>query len=461
MTVSIEVLSRTQKIIVHSPNSVSVINAGPVGPGAPDSVVPGPTGPTGPTGAGATGATGPTGVTGVTGPIGPTGPTGVGATGATGATGVTGATGPLGAVTYSGEGPPDSGEGTDGDFYIDILTWEQYGPKESGDWGDPVSLMGPTGPTGPTGVIGATGVMGVTGATGPIGATGPTGVGSTGPTGVVGATGATGVVGSTGPTGVSGASGYALFEWNGSAYVIDPAAPTSYAYIIFYGGPDPTTAPGGRTVDGDIWATASASSFLTIANAISEYAPLQSLVGPPLLKGDGTAYSTLSIPAVASAAPAASEEMCMPFWVRENCTLETIGIAVATGGAGSAYRFGLRADAGLAYPYPGTLIDDYGTEPTTASTAIASKSGLARALTKNTIYWLSFTEQGGTPPSVIVCSGGGPVWNQLIESPIAYSASAFPGRGYKQTSVSGALGSPFSSTIKNSLMTPKPVLRLT
>lgn len=70
MTVSIEVLSRTQKIIVHSPNSVSVINAGPVGPGAPDSVVPGPTGPTGPTGAGATGATG---VTGATGPTGVTG----------------------------------------------------------------------------------------------------------------------------------------------------------------------------------------------------------------------------------------------------------------------------------------------------------------------------------------------------------------------------------------------------
>jgi hypothetical protein len=129
--------------------------------------VPGPTGPTGPTGA--TGPVGPAGPIGPTGPTGPTGATGAtGPTGPTGATGSTGATGPAGVdgkTVRSGTGAPASALGVDGDFYIDTAAHTIYGPKTSGAWGSPTSIVGPTGPTGATGSTGATGPAGASGLT--------------------------------------------------------------------------------------------------------------------------------------------------------------------------------------------------------------------------------------------------------------------------------------------------------
>ena len=52
----------------------------------------------------------------------------VGVQGQTGATGLTGATGYATRI-YSGTGPPDTGFGQIGDFYIDTLTGTMYGPK--------------------------------------------------------------------------------------------------------------------------------------------------------------------------------------------------------------------------------------------------------------------------------------------------------------------------------------------
>lgn len=70
----IEVLSRTQRIIVRSDKSVSVVRAGPVGPRgfSGQQGLTGATGPQGPTGlTGPQGVIGPTGLTGATGPVGP------------------------------------------------------------------------------------------------------------------------------------------------------------------------------------------------------------------------------------------------------------------------------------------------------------------------------------------------------------------------------------------------------
>jgi len=60
--------------------------------------------------------------------------------------------------------------GLDGDWYIDTLGADFYGPKAGGSWGaatiDLLATTGPTGaastitgPTGPSGPIGATGVL--------------------------------------------------------------------------------------------------------------------------------------------------------------------------------------------------------------------------------------------------------------------------------------------------------------
>ena len=84
------------------------------------------------------------------------------------------------ATLLSGVVDPTPLIGQNGDFYINRLTGDLFGPKENGQWPSGLSLLvvGPSGATGPIGITGATGV-GITGATGPAGVTGPTGPGFT------------------------------------------------------------------------------------------------------------------------------------------------------------------------------------------------------------------------------------------------------------------------------------------
>ena len=131
------------------------------------------------------------GATGATGAAGSNGSNG--STGATGSTGVTGSTGPSGArgaTLLAGSGAPLNAYGLDGDWYIDTLGADFYGPKAGGSWGAAtIDLLAITGPTGAASTV--------TGPTGPVStAPGPTGAASTitGPTGPSGPIGATGVL---------------------------------------------------------------------------------------------------------------------------------------------------------------------------------------------------------------------------------------------------------------------------
>lgn len=57
--------------------------------------------------------------------------------------------GPRGASILNGSGPPSSGDGENGDFWLDTSTFDLYGPKAAGAWpGSPTSLIGPQGPAG-------------------------------------------------------------------------------------------------------------------------------------------------------------------------------------------------------------------------------------------------------------------------------------------------------------------------
>ena len=192
---------------------------------------------------------------------------------------VNGAAGPTGAdgkSTLNGIVVPSNTLGNNGDFYINTVTLDLYGPKTAGIWGTPTSMkgtngtngsQGPTGPAGPTGATGSTGATGIQGNpgvspggltwkgtyvagttyvtndtalyngasywvwNGPVtgviptasgaqwallstgGATGPTGPqGITGPTGPTGSIGLTGPTGPIGPAGPTGSAGA-----NGSA----------------------------------------------------------------------------------------------------------------------------------------------------------------------------------------------------------------------------------------------------
>jgi len=81
------------------------------------------------------------GDTGDPGPEGPEGPQGF--------TGPPGFDGLDGKTILNGVIDPTT-EGVDGDFYINTITNEIFGPKEAGTWGSGTSLIGPQGPPGDT-----------------------------------------------------------------------------------------------------------------------------------------------------------------------------------------------------------------------------------------------------------------------------------------------------------------------
>jgi hypothetical protein len=77
----------------------------------------------------------------------------------------------------NGSGVPSNEVGSDGSFYINTVNYDIYGPKVSGIWGSPISLVGPTGTTGAAGTNGTNGATGATGATGAQGPQGENGIG--------------------------------------------------------------------------------------------------------------------------------------------------------------------------------------------------------------------------------------------------------------------------------------------
>jgi len=112
----------------------------------------------------------------------------------------------------NGKGAPANSLGIDGDFYIDTLKFNLYGPKANGHWPSPVSLRGPAGVNGANGKAGASGAAGKNGASGGKGSStsvaGPKGAqGLTGPQGPIGLTGSQGAQGATGAAGPSGIKG--------------------------------------------------------------------------------------------------------------------------------------------------------------------------------------------------------------------------------------------------------------
>ncbi len=130
----------------------------------------------------------------------------------------------------NGKGAPSSALGINGDFYIDISTFNIYGPKSKNKWPTPISLKGPSGASGDKGSAtsgakgepgekgtkgekGEAGAKGETGAQGAAGAQGAQGeqglTGPTGPQGPQGETGPAGPTGAQGPAGATGATGAA------------------------------------------------------------------------------------------------------------------------------------------------------------------------------------------------------------------------------------------------------------
>jgi hypothetical protein len=108
----------------------------------------------------------------------------------------------------NGLGAPNATDGIDGDFYLDTLSSNLYGPKKKGKWPLPKSLVGPVGPQGPVGRQGSEGKVGDKGAsTSSAGTQGTQGI--QGPQGTQGTPGTPGAAGSSGPSGGAGVAGSA------------------------------------------------------------------------------------------------------------------------------------------------------------------------------------------------------------------------------------------------------------
>ena len=109
----------------------------------------------------------------------------------------------------NGLGAPNATDGIDGDFYLDTLSSNLYGPKKKGKWPLPKNLVGPVGPQGPVGKQGSEGKVGDKGAsTSSAGTQGIQGIpGTPGPAGSSGPSGGAGVAGSVGATGAPGPQG--------------------------------------------------------------------------------------------------------------------------------------------------------------------------------------------------------------------------------------------------------------
>jgi hypothetical protein len=161
--------------------------------------------------------------------------------------GAVGPQGPAGNLILSGNFPPNSGIGNNGDYFIRTDTNTLVGPKTGGTWPTTgINLVGPAGANGAAGATGATGPAGPAGPTGPAGATGPAGpagatgpAGPTGPAGATGATGAAGAAGAQGPAGSNGAN-----SSTGVPGFRDLGAST-YAYTLKADGPVGPTPYGG------------------------------------------------------------------------------------------------------------------------------------------------------------------------------------------------------------------------
>jgi Collagen triple helix repeat (20 copies) len=170
----------------------------------------------------------------------------------------------------NGIGAPSSSLGSNGDFYIDTVGMNIYGPKKKNAWPIPKSLIGPPGLPGASGKPGSNGKDGRDGSNGKDGTNGKDGdrgpagtssggageVGPAGPAGPVGPAGPTGPAGAQGSAGVAGPSGAA-----GAAGVQGETGPRGLQGLQGIQGIQGETGPRGlQGIQGDVGATGAAGS---------------------------------------------------------------------------------------------------------------------------------------------------------------------------------------------------------
>jgi len=188
----------------------------------------------------------------------------------------------------NGLGAPNATNGIDGDFYLDTLSSNLYGPKKKGKWPLPKNLVGPVGPQGPVGKqgsegkvgdkgastssTGTQGIQGIPGTPGPAGSSGPSG--GAGVAGSVGATGAPGPQGSPGSAGAPGIGATGLQGVAGTPGSTGARGPIGETGTVGADGPQ-GTAGTSRAVLGNINFVGTLSGGVGVGKESSAFGDLQ------------------------------------------------------------------------------------------------------------------------------------------------------------------------------------------
>lgn len=147
----------------------------------------------------------------------------------------------------------------------------------------------------------------------------------------------------------------------------------------------------------------------------------------------------------------------VPWVVRNTLTVTRMGIEVTVAGqASSTYRLGIYADSQL---YPGALVLDAGT---VATDAVASPEVTVSQVLTPGVYWIGGAQQGAATTTAtfrtVSTSWTAPVEIIVSSSAPASGAQAY---GFAQNSVTGALPTPFTSTLSTTSSAPRVFVKVT
>ena len=149
----------------------------------------------------------------------------------------------------------------------------------------------------------------------------------------------------------------------------------------------------------------------------------------------GLYYIPSNITATGGQALVSGDLGAVPFILAAGATLDSIGVNVTSGAAGSTVRLGIYDDD---TGYPGDLVLDAGTVDT-ATTGVKEAS-ISQVLEVGR-YWLAAVAQGGTPS--IVCQTVNTGAGGMVG---ASSATSVIQSCFRVAGVTGALPTPFGAT---------------
>ncbi len=146
-----------------------------------------------------------------------------------------------------------------------------------------------------------------------------------------------------------------------------------------------------------------------------------------------------------------------PLYIGQHCIVTEIGVATSGAGSGSAIRLGIYNND-LSWPFPGYLLEDFGTVATTGSASTSvGVTGIFKLLRPGW-YWLAAAQQGGTAATLRVMVYNGLAWPTLPDSATHNNQGSVI--GYSVTGVTGALPSVWSSFTPEATNVPVIYLRL-